>query len=327
MLRQHMPNRVTTIGVVLNLSMSAVYAADPNSNLLNSLRVHDDDQVSGMTESGFSAILEMRYPAEEGVPERGMAIANCTMCWTAEKLAIQKVFQYDTPPSYRPRDPSVRRSPGLGGQRGRLTTWRPVRQYALSDGAINESLYEYEACVLDPEGMVVETKTRSLLQKDLVGKKNSIFEFYQFRMATGRGFSEHLDKIQTQHEVAGLRSVSAVGSFGPSFHGTWNIMLDPAADDLIREAVFTRSGNTSPLITSTSTGLISAGGLKIAQSGTLILADYEIAVEVLDLSVFKDGDELFFADIQNHLDAPLSPGRSEIIDLRGKEPVRTRITE
>jgi hypothetical protein len=206
-----------------------------------------------------------------------------------------------------------------------LIVWRSLERYVLftkEDNRVRENFATYK---VSPAGTIVSTTRYETEERYLVGNLESVYIFDQLRLATGRGFAHHLTAITRKEETSlstNTRKLEASGTFAESFKGKWGISVDEAEDYLIREARFPVDGADKPFVVVTNSGLVECLGMKIAASGMLRLGPYQANFEVKSLKRLDSEFDSRYAEIIKHVNAPLPPGNSEIIDRREGKPKR-----
>ena len=79
-----------------------------------------------------------------------------------------------------------------------------------------------------------------------------------------------------------------------------------------------------------SSGLIECHGLTIAKSGVFRAGTYEAQFQVLSLKridLSKPNANPLRKEVLDRVTAPLPPGKSEVIDYRGRTPIRIPTVE
>lgn len=149
---------------------------------------------------------------------------------------------------------------------------------------------------------------------------------YQFQWAMGRGFSRHLKEI-TSVEVAGdgrLR-VTATGVVTANWPGRWELQVEPATAYLVREARFFNADAQKPQFRIATEGILDAGDLVAAQSGSYsqpLLEDREDVTEYLFESIAVQKNEEFFKEVNAIFDQEWPKG-TWVLDRRGAKEKNT----
>lgn len=189
-------------------------------------------------------------------PNQGMVVGDCEATW-AEKgtFAMKIANHYQHPPVFgRPHSKGYK---SYDYYDGKLIVWRTLDEYVLCTPDRNDTLEKVRAFLVDPNGQILETSNNTMLYRWPIDKPYSMYQFKYYQLPTGRGFSRHLGNVTSVKSLtSGLMKVTSQGSFGPSWQGTWELTVDPNADYLVREAIFTTEGQHEPIKTITSSGVI-----------------------------------------------------------------------
>jgi len=258
-------------------------------------------------------------------PSQGMVLMDCTVTRTEEGCAMKITNHYEHPPVF-----ATRTKPGDGSghdyrgfdydHNGNLIVWRTMGKYILSTPNRNDTLEKVRVFLVDPNDQIVETGDNIKLHRWPIGSLDSMYEFRQFQLGAGRGFSKHLGAVKSIDNLpSGLKRVKSKDKST----GNWELTIDPSSDYLVRKAFLTKEGMDEPTIEVTSSGVIENDVLRIAEYGTYKSSMLKLSFEVADISKVVGRNELY-EEVQSFLNEPLLKGAS-IIDLRGKEPVRTTV--
>ncbi len=255
-------------------------------------------------------------------PNQGIVFMDCKATWTVEGLFAMKItYNYEHPPVFAP--PSSRGYKSYDYYDGNLIVWRTLKKYTLSAPERNDTLEKIRAFVVDPNGEILKTHDKMVLHRFLIDRPDNMYQFNQFRMAVGRGFSRHLGTVTSLKSLSsGGIKVTSEGSYGQGLNGSWELTLDPNSDYLVRKAIFTMDGADKPTIITTSSGVTMKDAIKVANRGVYkFVGVREVSVEVMEISKVV-GQNKIYEEVLLHLDSPLPTG-SLISDLRGEKPIRT----
>lgn len=296
--------------------------ADANG-LLNALQSKDRTSESVMYKSSFVLVR----PAKLFDPNQGMVVMNCEVTESAGTFAMKIVSDYEKAvPVFVPRG-SKRYQAGDYDESGNLIVWRPVEKYILWGPKNNDALETIKAYFVASDGTLVrEGPPHKVLHRFPVGSRDNTYEYNEFQLATGRGFSKHLARVTSVTTRDGmLLKATGTGSFGSGIpEGIWELSIDPNASHLVREASFRKAGADEPLVTVNTIGIVSKDELALAKNGTLRYSTaWEVVVEVVDVSEVAEPDELYEA-VVSRVTGSLPPG-SDIMDFRGPEPTVTPV--
>ncbi len=309
------------VSLLFQLTIRAAEISE--QEMLNILR--QNDQNSGVVGYEFSFLLTKRAIRHD--PNQGMVIMDCKVSLTSEESFSMKTVNY-----YEKETP-VFAHPGTAGYSnwdydhdGNLIVWRILESYILFTPNRNERIQNIKVYRVDPNGQLArEGNIKKMLHRYPIGNRGNTYEFDQFLLSTGRGYSSELNSITSVKTLpSGLIRVTANRSSDKGFGGTWELTVDPNTDYLVRKGVFTRTGADKPTRVVTSDGLIVKDGLKISKYGTYKYSVLpEVSFEVTEISKIIGPNELY-NEVLSFMNSPLPTGTS-IVDLRGEEPVRTTV--
>lgn len=257
-------------------------------------------------------------------PNQGMVYNVCEATWTAEgEFAMKITYNYEHPPVYAP--------PGKLGYEPidylgeDLIVWRATQGYVLCTPSTNDTIDDYEILIIDPNGKIIKKEGNQILSRFPIDKPYSDYQFKYFQLPMGKGFSGQLKTISSVDLLpSGIINLKSQGSFGPGFQGNWDLILDPNAEYLVREATFTQDNKSSPLKTVTTSGIMKKNNLTLAKNGVYKSAGgMELSVEVEDISKVE-GENTLYNEISSRFKKQLPIGAS-IIDMRGEKPVKTTV--
>ena len=105
--------------------------------------------------------------------------------------------------------------------------------------------YVDASLVVTPDGQVTRRGTMNCVKLHRPKDIQPIADKLSFQWALGRFFSEHIDKVTHVEESEGGRlHVSALGNRHKGHNGKWELVIEPAAAWIVREARF--YGETKP---------------------------------------------------------------------------------
>jgi hypothetical protein len=276
--------------------------------------------------NGYKISLVTSSKANPSEPNQGMVFQNCEATWTKEgSFAMKIVSHYEKDlPVFVPRE--SRRYKSLEYDHdGNLVLWRSSQKFILSAPDRDEIIEVLKGFRISPNGEILNMNDHTQLYRWPIGSRNSMYQFKQFQLATGKGFSGHIGTVTSIKSLpSGLTKVNSQGSYGSGLQGGWELILDPNSDYLVREAIFTMKGMDRPTIVVKSSGVIEKDGIKNAKYGTFKFSNVlELSVEVTDISKVVGPNKLY-EEVLSRLNSPLPQG-SSIVDLRGDKPVRTTV--
>ncbi|MGA2092868.1 MAG: hypothetical protein ABSH16_05605 [Sedimentisphaerales bacterium] len=250
-------------------------------------------------------------------PNQGKSFNSCEATWPDDgAFAMKIIYNYEHPPVYAPPG-KLDYNPIDYTKENFLIIWRAMKEYVLCTSNTNDRIVELEKLVIDPNNKVVRKGTNSELTHFPIDKPYTRYQFKYFQLPMGIGYSKRLETISSVESLpSGLIELKSIGSFEPSFHGNWDLKLDPNADYLVREAVFTRDNETTPIKIVSTSGVVKKDKITLAKRGVYKSASgFELSVEVEDINKVE-GENQLFNDISSRFQKPLPKG-SSITDLRG----------
>jgi len=203
-------------------------------------------------------------------------------------------------------------------------------------GALNAYLKTVKALWLDSDGAfgIAEGEGHSLHIYPLDRPEMTLLDSLEVFLGSGRGYTFLIDNkgAECRERTDGLIEIRAKSRSAPSLplptgfyagdiegvHAAWVLTVDPKADYLVREAVFTANG--TPYVHIKTSGQIKAGALCIAKR-----AECRIKPEVpyVEMKIEFTGCEERFSQslYQKHRRALLNPpDKTKIFDYRFGEP-------
>lgn len=203
-------------------------------------------------------------------------------------------------------------------------------------GILNAYLKTVKALWLDSDGAfgIAEGEGHSLHIYPLDRPEMTLLDSLEVFLGSGRGYTFLIDNkgAECRERTDGLIEIRAKSRSAPSLplptrfyagdiegvHAAWVLTVDPKADYLVREAVFTANG--TPYVHIKTSGQIKAGALCIAKR-----AECRIKPEVpyVEMKIEFTGCEERFSQslYQKHRRALLNPpDKTKIFDYRFGEP-------
>ena len=319
--RCHWPFTGPVLAILAGLAPWAL--EDGKAQLLDTLRVRDE-----LLARGFTIDTEVRIPAVPFDPSQGEEIRATHVTSDGTDLAAEAVVGYSQTHVYKEVGTLDYQSFDYDKQ-DRLVLWRTLSSQSLvgPDRAVN--LVRLQSHHVAPDGAVTKDEEHVQLQQFAPGSDAAIPEIVHTIMAFGRGFSRYLDTIEDVAEVGdGTTKIIAKGKYGAALSGTWELVLEPAAEYLVRSATFTSETSGVVQVRVTTSGENKGGRVPLATSGTLTHALGSSGHTLkASLSEYGSGpDAEFLVKIRRSVAAELSPG-AEIIDYTSSPPVRSFVGE
>lgn len=242
---------------LIALVLAAVLALPSSADLL--------DQLKELDRSSVTLIGRLTQPADLLVAEFGRA--TFSVSWTTDGSRYGYCLSdatYPEPPIYLA--PQNRAAKITYDKNSALQIFRSVEEAgALEiDGGYHLQVSRFMA--VEPSGTVNDSGQESRLQSwrrpDELGwlAKKALW-------MAGRGFSEMLSSIDNQTTENGLTKAEGPASWA-GIVGNLTIWVEPQSH-IVRRAEFRRTGQTEVSIKVTTSGTLSDGAAKAAQSGRL----------------------------------------------------------
>lgn len=275
---------------------------------------------------GYKTLFTIVTNAKPQDPNQGLLAMDCEATWIAQgSFAMKIVYDYEKEvPCFVLKSSGCYKSIEYD-QDGNLVLWRTLEKYILSTPDRNDTLKKLKVFFVGPDGQIAKTGDNMLLHQFPIDSPDSMYEFNQFQLATGRGLASNLDIVNSVKSLSsGLTKVTAYGSYGPGLQGSWELILDPNSDYLVREATLMTGSHDKPTIVIASDGVIRKDEVKMAKYGTFKYSNIlDLSFEVTDISKVV-GTNTLYEEVISRLNSSMPPG-SEIIDMRGEKPVRTTV--
>lgn len=142
--------------------------------------------------------------------------------------------------------------------------------------------HDAEVRVIAPNGQSAKAPQMAPARLEIypVGHQDPASLFYRYILGLGRGYSQLIQEVtEVSVDERGLATVKAKGSFFSPHGGTWTLLVDTAADYLVRKASFVLDGTQEPTFTCESVKLHKEP-FACLEEGTLTIADYAIKVSL-----------------------------------------------
>jgi len=320
-------NRLTAAGILALLGgpASVLTAQVRADDLVDTLRDHDRRVATGDLKAAF----ELRVPANPRDPAQGLEIRTCVFTRAGATVGMVQTSRYDKSPVYR--------SEGVGGYEsidyddGSLVVWRTIEKYSVQSPEKNASFRELVRVQIARDGSIVDDGMQSRLERYPVHSKDNLHEWDDVVLAAGRGLGDKIAEItEANTRPDGLLRVGAVGTYG-GFRGRWTLLIDPAADHLVRYGRFVADGDAAPLLMIRSAGIVRGpGGRSLAAGGTFThllgrQQNYENAVTIRTLS--DEADRAALGRIEQRVSETALRRGAQVLDFRLEPAVRVVVGE
>jgi beta-lactamase regulating signal transducer with metallopeptidase domain len=202
-------------------------------NILNKMR--DSDTVflrsSTIVVEARSAIFEQ----EQISP--GEKIENITVVLSPVTIAVDRRISYTEMPAYRERTALTE---GDYLSDGRLLVWRHTRERSLLESSFQGHRDDLMSVLVSRDGQIsIQSSAAPTFDFYAPGDPQRYGWFWTPILATGRGFSQYLREVVEMHELEnGLIRLEARGVSHLGVALTWNMVVDPGADYLVRSASY-----------------------------------------------------------------------------------------
>ena len=304
---------------------SPLYAEEP-ANPADSVpreMVAQDSLLSG----AFTAVFEIEVEKNFLGPDQSRATKVCHYTASDAAVGLTVETKYEADPPYRPVN-----TPGYSAYRpldfdrdGNLIVWRSLRKVSLSTAHFNRLYDEHEVMRIAPSGEVLSKARGPEVYEYAVGSRANFYEFDQFRMAAGRGFTSQIEQVKAQRTlVNGIQELVFDAPFGPEVRADWHLYVDPENNNLVRQADRFSRTFKRPSLHMENRGVIRKDGLTLAMEGSLSYAldeqqDYILKVTVVDFSAQADKKHL--DQIRALVTGPFPPD-TKIVDHKALFPQR-----
>lgn len=287
--------------------------------------VAQDSLLSG----AFTAVFEIRLERNLLGPDKGRHTKVCHYTASDAAVGLTVETQYEGDPPYHPVNTLGYSTSGYRpldfDHDGNLIVWRSLRKVSLSTANFNRLSDEQEVLTIAPSGEVVGKARGPTLYEYAVGSRANFYEFDQFRMAAGRGFTSQIEKLKAQRTlVNGIQQLVFDAPFGPEVRADWYLYVDPENNNLVRQADRFSRTFKRPSLHMENRGVIRKDGLTLAMEGSLSYAldeqqDYILKVTVVEFSA--QADQKHLDQIRPLVTGPFPPG-TDVRDHRALFPPR-----
>jgi hypothetical protein len=192
-----------------------------------------------------------------------------------------------------------------------LTVWRILRKWSLRSDKSNASFWERQQLVINPLNQVVSDFINHCVDRFAPSDTTGIYEFMEFRLASGRGFSLALRDIKSVRELPdGVREVVAQAEeYGRP--GLWRLKVASDSDHgLVREGVLTFDDTPdAPGVLIETWGTWSENGIVLAREGSITYhfgRPYVQKVTIIDFQ--PRADEPLLDELRARVLAPTPDG-------------------
>ncbi|MBA3316199.1 MAG: hypothetical protein H0T47_23280 [Planctomycetaceae bacterium] len=306
----HTAVRLAALASLFLMSPANAEAAPPTaSEILDILRSWDEVFTSGVYVVGTVTIP----PSISDSNSTARIVKTRFTSWGTNR-ALEEVFVALIP--------GTSRRAVLGGFRpAGSRAGIPLRELWLFDG-VKSAVYQKvaldynDAGEPDPAGKTNETVI--FHTPDDVAR---VLQIYDLQWAMGRGYSSHIEGITSVDETPdGMLRVSANGSVTHNWKGRWELLIEPAAGHLVREAKFF-DDQPEPRFTAATEGVLDAGDWIAARAGDhtmSVVPGREDVTEYRFETIEARRNEEFFNEVSAVFDKEWPKG-TIIHDRRGAE--------
>lgn len=266
--------------------------------------------------AAFTAAFEIHIERNLLGPDKGRHTKVCH--YTASDSAVGLVVEtkYETDPPYRTGDSPGYRPLDFDAD-GNLIVWRSVSKLSFSTADLNRTYDEQETMIIAPNGTVLSRTSGATVYEYPVGSRANLYEFDQFRMGAGRGFTSEVQEPKKRRTlISGIEELVFDARFGPELRGDWHLYVDTTSTSLVRQADRFDPKAERPSLHVENNGVIQKDGLVLAKEASLLYAigerqDYILRVTVVDFSAQADKEKL--GRLRALVTEPFPPG-TKILD-------------
>ena len=280
-----------------------------------------DSVLSGVFTADFEIHIERYFLG----PDQGKETRICHYTASDAAAALSVETQWEGDPPYHAVDTPGYRQLDFDAD-GNLIVWRSLRKVSLSSPDFSRTYDVQEVLLIAPTGEVLSKARGPTVYEYPAGSRAHLYEFDQFRMAAGRGFTGEIEKLKAQRTLAG--GVEELVYDAPSGRADWHLYVDIENSNLVRQANKFTSTFDRPSLHMENSGVIRKDGLALARDGSLSYAvgeqkdpmqDYILKITVLDFST--QADEKHLDGIRALVTPPFPPG-TKIVDHKALFPQR-----
>lgn len=292
--------------------------------ILNALKASD----VALSDS-FTVVFELRVPASTFNADQGTLVKECTLTYLDGVIGLSMVTTQADDLIYSLPGPENGLKTMDYDKDRNLLVWRSNSKNCLNAPDLNLSIDEQELFVVSPSGEVTSNHVHNQAYKYAIGSEENAYEFGQFRLATGHGYSQHLKSLIEEPTAIEneLLQVNARGVFGEGgYVGAWYLTVDSSEGNIVQEAFFHADAAVDrPALRVESYGApIDAGAIPISSAGVIEYVrgpDRSHTVEFVVIDYSDTADEQHLADLRELLTNEIPIG-TEIIDYSVSIPQR-----
>lgn len=314
--------------LVAFVTVTPVVCSQDRSRTLELIREQDalaqlsTDAIQSNALSGFSATFtETRQPILGF--STGVTICNSEVAWSREWCVLRVTCSLEHDPIFKPLG-----TPGYQGadydSSGNLIVRCLVEKYALYSRETNEAVDVWATYMVDEMGKVTTNGTFQSTNHFPIGDRNSVYLFWQFIQATGRGLADNLTAVTSEQLSGAGVEVEAKGRFGNGLAGHWKLTCEKGSDPIVRTAkFFSNMSLETPAVEISNSGNAECQGLRIAEFADLRIGPLETKFQVLSLSPLKSSDpelNTLYRDVLRRIKG-LPRSNAQVIEWRGEKPM------
>jgi len=283
------------------------------SDLLHALRAYDEVYRSGLTATGRFDCIQSPETGGQRVP------VEFRLMWSPSALALREVAAGTVAP---PEEPSLGKKKGsrlIASQKGTPTV--RVRTYTLLHAEGSAQLSAYLGKQKNPRQALELDDTAFNWVLTLYPPKDLSLELWGEKLlwVMGRGYSGHLEKIlKVATSPEGMIQCSASGRGPGSMQGKWELLVEPRAGYMVRNAKFFPSRQSSALIEIKNSDPIVKSDRQIPRTGEWgdrFFTDELSTSAVSFESIAAEPDEKLIAEINSRMFGAFS-GPTTVNDRR-----------
>lgn len=315
--------KTSIIFVLLLTASSECLAVATYAEIVNQIKIRD----SLLKSDNFrQTSFEISTPEFYQDPYQGLVFQNCKATWNKDKIAMNITYSYEKEPVYVSPEAKIYQRNDYD-QNKRLIKWRFTESYILTTPDRNEKLDKMKCFFVDPNTGKSQLASVSIIKHifPVTGGYDAAFNFKQFLLATGLGYSDFLsfdDANSIQSQPPELIKICSKGFYGKELHGLWKLTINSDPNFYIKEASFTPDGANKPSISVQADAFVKKGNIAYSQVAHLKISPITADICVNEISL--DDSNSCYNSILGKLNEQL-PAGSEIVDFRGGTPKRYTI--
>jgi hypothetical protein len=308
------------IGDTSQVASDGQHTADvqaPTTSLLDKLQEEDS-----RFPTQYTVEFEIRSTGRSLGPDCGPWKRTCKFTVMTPVRVLIAETHYEGLPVYE-HVGGGRTEPMDYDEDGNLIHWRHVRKWALSTPETNVLRDDQELFIISPDGVILEQARNTTHFIYPIESNDSFYEYNQFMLASGRGFtSTFTDIIEAESLDGDAMSLKARGMYAGDVPGEWDMLVKPSPHGaLVRKAQFKPDQHANPAFKIITSGVMNLGDFSIAESRSIVYSpevprERRMDVSIKSFSIVPAQEHV--RSVEAIFEAP-TPQHVQVIDRRTRQ--------